>query len=96
MKPLQQPGVAAKELGGEVILYSSDQEEIHVLNPTAQIIWELCDGDHTITDMEQVLRSNFAIPFDRDVRADIQHTLDTFAAKGLLANPPDHGSGGSY
>jgi len=83
-KPVRQPGIVAKEIGGETLLYNAEEEVIHVLNPTAKLIWELCDGEYTITDMEHMLRTNFAVPDEHDVATDIQQTLAIFSKKGLL------------
>jgi hypothetical protein len=83
-KPIRKSGITVKDMGEETFLYSADEEAIHILNPTAQLIWELCDGEHTIVDMEQAIRANFSVPDEHDVTKDIQRTLDVFADKGLL------------
>lgn len=84
MKPVRKPGITARNIGGETLLYSAEEEAIHVLNPTAQLIWELCDGEHTIASMEQAIRANFSVAGERDVVGDIRRTLEIFAAKGLI------------
>ncbi len=83
-KPICKPGLTVKDIGGEALLYSADEEAIHILNPTAQLIWELCDGTRTITDMEQTIRTNFFVSTEYDVRQDIRHALAIFVDKGLL------------
>jgi hypothetical protein len=84
MRPARKPGITVKDIGGETLLYSAAEEAIHILNPTAQIIWELCDGEHSIEDMEQAIRASFSGADEHDVTADIQRTLGVFASKGLL------------
>jgi hypothetical protein len=84
MKPVRKPGITAKDIGGETLLYSAEEEAIHVLNPTAEFIWELCDGEHTVASMEQAIRANFSVTSERDVVGDIRRTLEVFAAKGLI------------
>jgi hypothetical protein len=84
IKPLGKANIKVEDIGKEAVLYSSDQKAIHVLNPTARLIWELCDGDHTIGQMEQEIRRRFAVPDGHDVGADIQRTLEVFAAKDIL------------
>lgn len=86
-KPKRKPDIVAKDIGREIILYSSKQEGIHILNPTARLIWELCDGEHTLGEMEQALRANFSIPPNYNVIEDIQKTLDMFVTKELLTHP---------
>jgi fructose-1,6-bisphosphatase len=86
-KPVRKPDITVKEIGDETFLYSAAEEAIHILNPTAQLIWELCDGEHTVADIEQAIRENFSVPDKHNVAADIQQTLDVFAEKALLQHP---------
>lgn len=83
-KPVRTPGVVVQDIGDETLLYSAEGEAIHVLNPTARLIWELCDGEHTTADLVQALRASFSIDAERDVTADIRRTLEDLAARGLL------------
>ncbi|OGO04183.1 MAG: hypothetical protein A2Y73_05200 [Chloroflexi bacterium RBG_13_56_8] len=84
LRPARKLGVKSKDIGGELVLYEIDGEQIHILNPTAQLIWELCDGEHTPEKMEWAIRENFAVPEGQDVVGDIRRTLETLANKGLL------------
>ena len=84
VRPLRKPGILVKDIGGETLLYSAEQEAIHILNPVAKLIWELCDGEHTVEDMEQTIRAGFSVADERDVIRDIRQTLEIFAAKELL------------
>jgi hypothetical protein len=83
-KPVRKLDISIKDLGGETLLFNTDEEAIHILNPTAQLIWKFCDGTHTVTDIEQAIRTNFSVPDGQDVAADIQRTLAVFTDKGLL------------
>jgi hypothetical protein len=82
-RPIRKPGIIVKDIGGETLLYSADEEAIHILNPTAQLIWELCDGEHTVEDMERAIRASFSVADEHDVVGDIRETLELFASKGL-------------
>ena len=82
--PVRKSGITVKDIGGEILLHSSDDKAIHVLNPTAQLIWELCDGEHTPADMASVIEVRFAVQEGHDVLGDVQQTLETFSTKGLL------------
>lgn len=83
-KPVRKSGIIVQDMGEETLLYSAEGKAIHVLNPTAKRIWELCDGEHTSEDMAQALRASFAIAAEHDVMGDIRKTLEVFADKGLL------------
>jgi hypothetical protein len=84
MRPLRVSTVIARNIGSETLLYNADEEVIHVLNPVAKLIWDLCDGEHAPEDMEQIIRQNFSVSGAHNVGSDVQRTLGTFAEKGLL------------
>ncbi|MDN3514522.1 MAG: PqqD family peptide modification chaperone [Candidatus Brocadia sp.] len=84
-KPVRKQGIIIQEIGHETLLYDAQGKTVHVLNPTAKLIWQLCDGAHTAEDMEQTIRSKFSVASDHDVSADIQRTLAVFVDKGVLA-----------
>ena len=83
-KAIRKPGMLVQDLGGEMLLYSAREEAIHILNPAAWRIWELCNGEHSVEDMAQVIRVSFSVPDGSDVVGDIQQTLEVFASKGLV------------
>ena len=85
-KPLRRPDILSKQAGRETILYRANSEAVHILNSTAQFIWNLCDGTHTAEEIGAALQANFAVPPDRDVLNAVRQTLDVFAEKDLL-NP---------
>ena len=84
-KPLRKQEILSKGLGDEVVLYSKDGKTIHVLNRTAHMIWELCDGQHSAQDMEKVLRANFQLLDPQpDIAGDIARSLQLLLDAGLL------------
>jgi PqqD family protein of HPr-rel-A system len=83
-KPVRTPGIVVQDVGDEILLYSAEGKAIHVLNPTARRIWELCDGEHTTADLVQALQASFSIGAEHDVTTDIRRTLADLAARGLL------------
>ena len=84
-KPVRREDVIYKQLNeAEAILYDLETGCLHVLNSTAMLIWEACDGAHTLEDMVAVIKEQYDRTDNRDVAKDIRVTLDTFAARGLL------------
>ncbi|MGQ3683849.1 MAG: PqqD family protein [Candidatus Loosdrechtia sp.] len=84
IKPLRRHGVFLQDIGREAMLYCTREKYFHILNPTARLIWELCDGKHTIEDMEQAMRNHFSLAAEYNVTEDILQTLNFFSNKGLL------------
>ncbi len=85
-KPLHKNSFILKDLGDEFLIYSSEHQELHVINPTARLIWDLCDGGHSVTDIEQEMRTHFSVPAQQDLPSEIRRTIDIFRDKGLLEN----------
>lgn len=83
-KPIRKSGFKVESIGNELVLYNSHQKAVHVLNTTAQVIWELCDGSHTLEEIEQEIKKRFAVPEGYDLIGDIRQTLTTFTEKGIL------------
>ena len=83
-KPVRKQGLIVQDMGRESLLYSAEGKVIHVLNPTAKLIWELCDGAHTIEGMEREVRANFSTSEEHNVIEDIKQTLDLFVSKGII------------
>ncbi|MCC7210599.1 MAG: PqqD family protein [Candidatus Brocadia sp.] len=84
VKPLRKPDIAIHHVDNEAILYRNGERTLHVLNPTARLVWELCDGTHTVEDMERSIRASFSVADGCDVARDIRQTIDDFARKGVL------------
>jgi hypothetical protein len=83
-RPLKRGDIVCRDMGMETLLYDAQAEAIHVLNPTALLIWNLCDGNHSLQDMKGELMTAFSLVPEHDVLADIQQTVDTFTKNDLL------------
>jgi hypothetical protein len=84
IRPVRRQGIFLQDIGREALLYSVRGKIFHVLNPTARFIWELCDGEHTIEDMEQAIRNRFSLTKEYDIAGDILQALKLFRSNGLL------------
>jgi hypothetical protein len=81
---LRNLGVLERNMGVETILYTSQMDAVHVLNRTARLIWDLCDGNHTVADIEQAVRAKFAVEDNVDLYPDIRLAIDALLEKGLV------------
>ena len=84
-RPIRKPSVVSKKLGHETVLYDQETRAIHVLNPTAILVWELCDGQHSPEEIEHSLRAEFRAEEKAGVLEDVAHIIERFHAEGLLA-----------
>ncbi len=79
--PHQNIDLLPSEVADELILYSGTMEVLHVLNPTARFVWDLCDAQHSPADIAKCMHSRFSIPQDHDVWADVMETLRVFSER---------------
>jgi hypothetical protein len=66
------------------MVYDPVQHKVHVLNPTAALIFQLSDGQHDMDSFERELRNSFAISPEQDLRSDILAAINSLREKGLL------------
>lgn len=68
----------------EVMLHDSATKQVYVLNPTAALIWSLCDGKHTVDQIVTIISNKFgnSIPISQNVH----QTVAKFREYGLLNN----------
>lgn len=83
---MRRVGVVARNLGDECLLYDEDGGAIHVLNPIAEFVWNLCDGTRTEADLEAAVREGYEVPEGSDVSGDIASILDEFEQLSVLAD----------
>lgn len=84
-KPTRREDVLCRRLDKtETLLYSPQAKALHILNPTARLIWEACDGEHTVEDIVKTIESHYTGTEGNDVSGQVYQTLDTFAVQGLL------------
>ncbi len=76
--------VEVRKLGDEYLLHDPETGALHVLNASAWVVWEMCDGAHTLGDMEGAMRDTYDVG-DADVSGDLRAILDALQEKGLLA-----------
>jgi len=90
--PHRRPELLIERAGRETLIYSSSQAgapgeaggAVHALNPTAALIWDLCDGAHSLPAIVRAVSQAFAVPTDHDLAADVTATIAEFQSKGLL------------
>jgi len=84
-KPKQIEGIMVREVGEDLMVYDAPGRAIHVLSPTAQFIWEHCDGEHAVDDIVREAVEHYEAD-ESIVRPDIEETLATFRDLGIIAD----------
>ena len=75
--------IDAVKLEGETTLHDLQAKKMYVLNPTASLIWDLCDGDHTLGEITSEIQKRFNNQ-DEDIQRDVSRTIKRLTGQGLL------------
>ena len=82
--PLRSPSVESVELDGQAVLYLESSNTMHVLSPTATLVWACLDGTGTVAEIAQDISAVFEADTST-VRQDVLEGVRALAADGLLA-----------
>lgn len=86
--PTRREDVLLVDDGRDSTLVSADEVTIHLLNPTARAIWDLCDGATRPREMIAAICVVFSVGRER-ATIEVVRTLRELAEAGLI-----HGVGG--
>jgi Coenzyme PQQ synthesis protein D (PqqD) len=80
--PEAKPGLDVNEVPDGLVIYDTERDRVHYLNPTAALIFVLCTGDNDeATIAEQV---GLAYALDRAPAEETATALANLRAEGLL------------
>jgi hypothetical protein len=74
-------GLVVRELADEVLVYDTQADKAHCLNKTAALIWQHCDGQHSVTDIANSLTLQLDAPVDEKM---VWFALDQLSKDHLL------------
>jgi PqqD family protein of HPr-rel-A system len=81
--PRKRGDVLALDMGDGVILYNHDSSLVHHLNPSASMVWHLCDGDADGSKLATEIAEEYGL--DRaEVTAQIEDVIQELDALGLI------------
>jgi hypothetical protein len=87
LRPRQAPDLHSQPLGDELLIYAPHQGVVHILNRTARVIWEACDGAHTPAAMAHILEERFDVSPARAPTDDVMYTLHELNRLCLITWP---------
>ena len=82
-RPRQLAGVREYPMGIELLLYPPGGDKAHALNPTARLVWELCDGTRTALQISEELAPDVGRPAT-ELLPDVNTAIRQFEEQGLL------------
>jgi hypothetical protein len=72
-----------RRIGDEVVVIKGDGKSAHVLNKTAALIWEDCDGKRSIDEIATDLCERFNVSLE-EARADIREIIAKLTQVGII------------
>jgi len=81
--PLQNSDFELTELDDEIILFSVSQEKAVYLNSTAQLIWNLCDGQYSVKEIIEGLERQY--PEERSIGSQVIEVLEKMRLDNVIA-----------
>jgi coenzyme PQQ biosynthesis protein PqqD len=84
--PRKRPGYRLEQVDEETVLYFPGDARVLYCNPTASLIWQLCDGVRTAEDIIAELAAAYPDAAGT-IRADVEQTLATLSNCGALEGP---------
>lgn len=82
-RPRKSADVLELDMGDGLILYNHDGDLVHHLNPSAGVVWQICDGNASVAD----LATDIAAAYELDIEAtqdEVAAVIAEFDALGLV------------
>lgn len=85
VRPQPSADIVAQGMQGSVVLLNIKTNLFYELNDTAARLWELLNTDQSLDEIHRVLLEEFEVDPDL-LKSEVESTLDTFSAEGLVSN----------
>lgn len=80
---VRSPRVAARDVGGEMVLLSADDSSMFVLNEVGTAIWKAADGRTTLESIVDAICRDFDVDA-ATARADLHAFVNALADAGIV------------
>jgi hypothetical protein len=68
------------------VVYQGKRDHVHYLNSVASVIFELCDGEHSLADIGDILEAAYQL--DTAPAEDLKASLERLFEEGLIVPCP--------
>lgn len=82
-RPCKHADVLELDMGDGLILYNHDGDLVHHLNPSAGIVWALCDGSASVFELGADIADTYGLD-PGVVSAEVASVIAEFQALGLV------------
>jgi len=82
--PEQYPNLKIFEADDGYIVYHRERDRVHFLNHTAVLLLELCDGNHSVPGMVEILEKGYGL--DKPPEKEVMGIINNFEQEGLITS----------
>jgi hypothetical protein len=82
-RPRKRADVLEVDMGDGLILYNHDGDLVHHLNPSAGLIWHLCESDVTVGQLGREIAEEYGLDVET-IQAQVAEVVAEFDALGLV------------
>src|SRR3954453_21881553 len=82
--PTRRPGILKQGPAGNLILFNSEDGQYFALDEIGSLVWEHCDGAHTISQIVLHLSEEYDAPLST-IQSDLADLMAEFSSRHLLA-----------
>lgn len=88
--PRKAADVLELDMEDGLIVYNHDSSLVHHLNPSAAIVWRICDGEASVAQLSDEVANEYSL-VGHNVQAELQSLVAELDALGLVedASPPN-------
>ena len=79
----QTDGYVVQKSGDELLVYGLADNRAICLNKTASLVWDRCDGAHSVSDICRALEDEFGKPVEEDM---VLFAIEKLSDEGLLVD----------
>lgn len=89
--PRRRTDVLELDMGDGFILYDDETSLVHHLNPSAALIWHICDGSGSIEDIAVDIAEEYGLNA-AELKDQVAGVIAEFDALGLVENTTESGT----
>jgi PqqD family protein of HPr-rel-A system len=87
-RPEKSADVLELDMGDGLILYNHDSSLVHHLNPSAALVWQLCDGQADVGQLAKEIAEEYELQLDQ-VLTQVGSVVAEFDALDLVRDTRD-------
>jgi hypothetical protein len=74
---------------GYIAIIDSEHNQVHSLPPVGALVWELCDGKHTITEIAEDISQSVEVVRQRNFVQEVSDLIAILTERGLVKSLDD-------